>query len=155
MKNRTEVPPADLMTVGHILRQTEELIAKGGSYPVWSVARDLMIFEYHISDLTQTHLRAIRRFLKEAEKLGYTGFAQFQIGNSWLPSGMWAYKERSENRNCAPKGEFLYRSFQPKDNHWEVLWADGCLYPEREGYNNIKTIKELERYIASLRKEKK
>ena len=141
------------MTVGNVLQQVETLIKRGEKYPLWSVAKDLIIFEYHIDYLTQTHLKAMRQFLKEAEKLGYAGFVQFQIGNSWLPSGMWAYKGRTDNRNRAPEGEWLYRSFEPKNNHWEVQWKDGHIYPERDTYDSIKTAKEIEKLITELEKE--
>ena len=110
------------------------------SYRIADVCNELNIFDWWNENLSKSQLQDMKKFLKEAIKLGYTGYVCFKVGATGCANGMWAYKEESTT-GYSPDGETLYKSFTPAYNEWSFKNADG------EWTYEIKTIKELEARI--------
>lgn len=133
-------------------RDTEEWKARGGWYcskpkmRIRDVCSELSIFDWWKDYLSLTQLEDMRKFLKEAIKLGYTGYVCFKVGATGCANGMWAHKNESET-GYSPDGECLYKSFTPAYNYWQVKDAEGNWLPERDNYDSLKTIKALENFI--------
>lgn len=134
MKNAAQV----LKTVeGMIADITNELVRK---YRIERVCVELNIFDWWNDNLSKAQLLDMRKFLKEAIKLGYTGYVCFQVGASGCANGMWAYKAESTT-GYSPKGEAIYKSFSPDYNYWS--WCDENQKWHHEDCD-IRTIKQLE-----------
>ena len=116
-------------------------------YPIRRVYKELSIFDWWNDYLSFTQLKDMRHFLMEAIKLGYNGYVCFKVGAEGCASGMWAYKKESED-GFSPDGAALYRSFYRKYNWWQVCTEDGEWLPNDIHYNDIKSVRELERFIA-------
>ena len=129
-----------------VLEQVERLIEQGGRYRITNVYHILSIFDWWNDYLSQTQLKDMRKFLKEAIKLGYTGYVCFKVGATGCANGMWAHKEESET-GYSPDGECLYKSFTPAYNYWQVKTVDGRFIPEGNDYDSIKTIRQLENML--------
>lgn len=122
-------------------------------YPMREVYKDLSIFDWWVNNLTKSHLQDMKKFLKEAIKLGYTGYVCFKVGASGCSNGMWASKVESTD-GYSPDGEFLYKSFTPQYNEWDIFTSDGVLISRELKENNkqpITTIKQLEKIISELK----
>lgn len=130
-----------------VLEQVERLIEQGGRYRITNVFHILSIFDWWNDYLSQTQLKDMRKFLKEAIKLGYTGYVCFKVGATGCANGMWAHKKESET-GYSPDGECLYKSFTPAYNYWQVKTEDGRWIPEDNDYDSIKTIKQLEKMLG-------
>jgi len=132
-----------------VLRKVERLIDLGGNYYIRNVYMDLSIFDWWKDTLSQSNLKDMRKFLKEAIKLGYTGYVCFKVGVTGCSNGMWAFKEESTD-GYSPKGDAIYKSFTPAYNYWQVnkmgLWG-----PQGTAFDSITTIKELENYVGQLK----
>lgn len=142
-----------------VLNNVEELIAKGGSYNMRGKLEDgrtvydtLSIFDWWPDKLTQNHLRQMKAFLKEAIKLGYTGYVCFKVGASGCSNGMWAYKEPTTT-GYSPDSDAIYRSFTPDYTYYAVC-VDGKWYPDEETngepYDSCKTTRQLEELISKF-----
>lgn len=139
-----------------ILKVVEEMILEAETKPRWmnrykiaDVCDELSIFDWWNDYLSKSQLADMRRFLKEAIKLGYTGYVCFKVGATGCANGMWAHKEETTT-GYSPDGECLYKSFTPAYNYWRVKTASGEWVPGRDKYDEIKTIKQLEVLIKSL-----
>ena len=124
------------------------MIEQGCSRLIDDVFDDLSIFDWFPKRLTITHMKQMRTFLKEAIKLGYTGYVCFKVGASGCANGMWACKEPTTN-GYSPDGDAIYRSFTPDYTYYAVN-KDNKWFPKDEEYNSCKTTKQLEELIASL-----
>lgn len=140
-----------------ILAKVEEKIeaiesGRYRSYRIIDVYDELSIFDWWNERLSKSQLMDMRKFLKEAIKLGYTGYVCFKVGATGCANGMWAHKAESTD-GYSPKGECLYKSFTPAYNYWSVKSADGKWYPKDtdDRYDSIKTIKQLEELVVSIR----
>ena len=111
-----------------------------------NVYRELSIFDWWNDYLSLAQLKDMKKFLKEAIKLGYDGYVCFKVGATGCANGMWAHKEESET-GYSPDGECLYKSFTPSYNYWQVKTADGRFIPEGNDYDSIKTIRQLENML--------
>lgn len=119
-------------------------------YKIADVYDDLSIFDWWNEYLSKSQLKDMRRFLKEAIKLGYTGYVCFKVGATGCANGMWAHKEETTD-GYSPDGECLYKSFTPAYNYWSVKTASGKWVPDGDDkYDSIKTIKQLESLISAL-----
>jgi len=148
-----------------VLNNVEELIARGGSYDFRGKLEEdgrivydiLSIFDWWPNKLTQNHLRQMRGFLKEAIKLGYTGYVCFKVGASGCANGMWAHKTPTTN-GYSPDSDAIYRSFTPDYTYYSVC-VDGKWYPGEdtngEPYDSCKTTRQLEELIAKFNGRKK
>lgn len=111
------------------------------------VYSELSIFDWWNEYLSLSQLKDMRKFLKEAIKLGYTGYVCFKVGATGCANGMWAHKEESET-GYSPDGECLYKSFTPAYNYWQVKTADGRWIPEDNDYDSIKSARQLEKFLG-------
>ena len=108
-----------------------------------AVYEELSIFDWWNDTLSMSQLKKMKKFLKEAIKLGFTGYVCFKVGATGCSNGMWAHKELSTD-GCSPKeGACLYHSFTPDYNEYEVNLGNGWIYGR-----TFKTAKELEKFIA-------
>ena len=118
---------------------------------ITDVCRELGIFDWYKPKLSLSNLKDMRKFLKEAIKLGFTGYVCFKVGSSGCANGMWAHKEESIN-GYSPDGDFIYKSFTPSYNRW-AFNIDNKSYPTRKQYDNdieLKTIKQFEKMYFSI-----
>jgi hypothetical protein len=130
-----------------VLAKLNEMIARGVSVSMRSACYDLSIFDWWVERLSVTNMKKMRVFLKEAIKLGYKGYVCFKVGASHCANGMWAHRKESEN-GYSPDGDCLYRSFTPDYNYW--AWSDGeTWYPDRDDWDSLKTVKQLEEAMAA------
>lgn len=119
-----------------------------GRLRIYNVCQELSIFDWWNEYLSVSQLKDMRKFLREAIKLGYTGYVCFKVGATGCANGMWAHKNETED-GYSPDGECLYKSFSPEYNYWQVKTAEGKWIPN-DKYDSIKTIKQLEELINNL-----
>ena len=150
MKNKKENYRAEV-----ILANVERMIDRGVKMPIRLVYDELSIFDWWPENLTVSHLKQMRSFLREAIKLGYTGYVCFKVGASGCANGMWAYKEDGKADEDgyvhSPDGDAIYRSFTPDYTYWSFC-KDGKWLPEGDTpgtYDSLKTPKMLEEALAN------
>lgn len=122
------------------------------------VYKPLSIFDWWPEYLSKSKLQEMRQFLKEAIKLGYTGYVCFKVGAKGCANGMWAHTTDCTPEGYAPNGcPTLYRSFTPSYRYWDVTdrqgdWDWEGKYESEEAkhtqYDRLSTIKDLERFLA-------
>lgn len=145
-------------TAAEVLKRVEEYLAKTQSrFLIRSVCDDLSIFDWWPEYLSKSRLQEMRQFLKEAVKLGYTGYVCFKVGATGCANGMWAHTELETDEGYSPSHcPTLFRSFTPAYRYWDVTDKDGNWdfegkYTDKEdrenNYDKIKTIKQLEAFI--------
>ena len=137
-----------------VLKNVEKLIETGHGYANADVCGELSIFDWWNDYLSLSQLKDMRRFLREAIKLGYTGYVCFTVGAKDCSNGMWAYKEESKD-GFSPDGEALYKSFVSGSNYWCFCTSEGKWIPEGEDSDGtyIKTVKALEEAILNCKLE--
>lgn len=64
----------------NVLAEVERLIEIGGKFRITEVCEPLSIFDWWKDWLSVAQLKSMRQFLKEAIKLGYTGYVCFKVG---------------------------------------------------------------------------
>ena len=131
-----------------VLERLEQMIESGCSRPIRMVYDELSIFDWWPERLTISHMKQMRTFLKEAIKLGYTGYVCFKVGASGCANGMWASKAESTN-GYSPKGETIYRSFTPDYTYYSFCDKDDVWYPGGDQYDSLKTTKQLENALQN------
>lgn len=125
---------------------------------MWECYSDLSIFDWWVDDLSLSRLKEMRTFLREAIKLGYTGYVCFKVGVTGCANGMWAHKNPTTD-GYSPRGEFLYKSFTPAYNYWDITFADitegddRLSYRVGKEYDALKTTRDLENALAEIRKK--
>ena len=112
-------------------------------YPMDDVYERLSIFDWWVNTLSYSNLLKMRGFLREAIKLGFTGYVCFKVGASGCANGMWAHKEESTT-GYSPDGDCLYRSFTP-DYTCYSFFRSGEWFPSRDNWGSIKTPAQLEK----------
>ena len=125
---------------------------------MWDCCNDLSIFDWWVDDLSISRLKEMRTFLKEAIKLGYTGYVCFKVGATGCANGMWAHKLPSVNGYSPDNCDFLYRSFTPAYTYWDVTYADEKDYNKNrlsyrvgKKFDELKTIKDLEKALKEVK----
>lgn len=128
-------------------------------FPISSVCNDLSIFDWWPEYLTKSKLQEMRQFLREAIKLGYTGYVCFKVGATGCANGMWAHTELETDDGYVPNNcPTLFRSFTPAYRYWDVTDKDGNWDFEgkykdeedrRQNWDKLKTIKDLEAFIEA------
>lgn len=117
------------------------------------IYKELSIFDWWNSTLSKNQLLEMRKFLKEAIKLGYTGYVCFKVGATGCANGMWAHKELSTT-GYSPKGACIYKSFSPDYNYWSITLDGDNWFPKSDehhkGYDSCKTIKEFETFLRNI-----
>lgn len=131
-----------------VLERLEKMITEGRTRRIDVINDELSIFDWWPERLTITHMKQMRTFLREAIKLGYTGYVCFKVGASGCANGMWAYKDESTD-GFSPKGDVIYRSFSPKYTYWSVK-VNGKWFPEEKEYDCVKTSKGLENMMSEM-----
>lgn len=145
-------------TAAEVLKRVEEYLDNPlRRFPINKVCNDLSIFDWWPEYLTKSKLKEMRQFLKEAIKLGYTGYVCFKVGATGCANGMWANTELETDDGYSPSDcPCLYRSFTPAYRYWDVTDTEGNWEWEgkykddkdrRTNYDRIKTIKQLEAFI--------
>ena len=134
-----------------VLARLERMIDFGGSRYIRDIYDELSIFDWWPEKLNTNHMKQMRTFLKEAIKLGYTGYVCFKVGASGCANGMWACVNPTTD-GYSPKGDTLYRSFTP-DYTYYAFSKDGKWYPNLDSkeYDSLKTIKLLEEAIQKVK----
>lgn len=112
-------------------------------YNMDDVYERLSIFDWWTNTLGYSKLVQMRSFLREAIKLGFTGYVCFKVGASGCANGMWASTEESTNGYSPDGGETLYRSFTPDYTYWSFT-RNGEFLPCKETFDSVKTVKDLE-----------
>lgn len=107
---------------------------------------ELSIFDWWRDNLSLNNLIDMRKFLREAIKLGYTGYVCFKVGATGCANGMWAAKEESKD-GYSPDGPTLYKSFTPAYEYWSINPDGKGFLPDRDEYDKLKNIKMLEQYM--------
>lgn len=137
-----------------VLEKLEQMIANY-RHPVKirDVCDDLSIFDWWTENLNKTQMMQMRTFLKEAIKLGYTGYVCFKVGASMCSNGMWAHKEESTD-GYSPKGDLIYRSFSPDYTYWQIK-KNNAFYPSSENpcgmkYDSLRTRGQFEKFVLTL-----
>jgi hypothetical protein len=137
-----------------VLERLEAMINRGFSREIRDVCQELSIFDWWPERLTITRMKQMRTFLKEAIKLGYTGYVCFKVGASGCANGMWAYKEPTTT-GYSPDCDAIYRSFTPDYTYWSFI-KDGRWFPDGTTpgtYDSLKTAKMLEEALTKDFKE--
>lgn len=139
-----------------VLKQVEALISENRTFKIRAVCDQLSIFDWWKDTLSVTQLKQMRTFLKEAIKLGYTGYVCFKVGATGCANGMWAHTEETTTGYSPDDCPVLYRSFTPAYTYWDISdktgefsW-EGRFAPDEDphtDYDKIKTIKQLEAFI--------
>lgn len=142
-----------------VLSKVERMIAdiENGMtrrYYINDVCNELSIFDWWNDWMSKSQLKDMRKFLKEAIKLGYDGYVCFKVGASGCSNGMWAYKAESTDGYSPKNSEFLYKSFTPSYNYWSAMTADCEDIRDADGNGEFKTIKELEAVLDEYEQSK-
>ena len=134
-----------------VLEKLEAMIKRGCSREIRQVYDELSIFDWWPERLNINHMKQMRTFLREAIKLGYTGYVCFKVGASGCGNGMWAHKEEGKVEGqdvYSPDGDAIYRSFSPDYTYYSFK-KDGKWMPGDGKYDSLKTIKQLEEALAN------
>ena len=116
---------------------------------IWDVCDELSIFDWWNEGLSLSQLKQMRTFLKEAIKLGFTGYVCFKVGASGCANGMWAHIEESKD-GYSPNCDFLYRSFTPDYTYWDITYGHNSYKSPTlsrlvdKKYDALTTIRDLE-----------
>lgn len=144
-----------------VLQKVEARIAENRTFRMDDVCNELSIFDWWRDTLSKSQLQEMRQFLREAIKLGYTGYVCFKVGATGCANGMWAERDETLTGHSATHVPTLYRSFTPAYRYWDVTdryghWEWAGKYESDEDrlihYDRIKTIKQLEAYIEENKK---
>ena len=124
---------------------------------MWDCCDDLSIFDWWVDDLSISRLKEMRTFLREAIKLGFTGYVCFKVGVSGCANGMWAHKLPSTNGYSPDDCDFLYRSFTTDYTYWDVTYADEKDYNKNrlsyrvgKKYDELRTARDLEKALKEV-----
>ena len=122
---------------------------KHAGYHTREVCNQLGIFDWWTERLSLSQLKAMRTFLNQAVKMGFGGYVCFKVGAKYCASGMWAYKNES-NDGYSPDGDFLYRSFYSSGNYWDAQ-IGGKFVTEDTGsdWNEFNTVAKLKKAMAA------
>ena len=136
-----------MYNANNVLQELEKLIDNGKTVKICDVYDKLSIFDWWPETLPISRMKQMQSFLKNAIRLGFTGYVCFKVGASGCANGMWAHKESSTD-GYSPDGDALYRSFTPDYAYWSAKingkWIPG---DDDKTYDSCKTIKELEKLL--------
>lgn len=134
----------------NVLNALEHHIERGFSRDMRDVCDELSIFDWWTERLSVNQMKQMRTFLKNAIRLGYTGYVCFKVGASGCANGMWAHTEPTTT-GYSPDCDYLYRSFSPDYTYW-VANIGNKNYPAstNELYDSCKTVKQLEKLLKEI-----
>lgn len=130
-------------TAATVLSEVEQMLSEHRSFYMRDVYKRLSIFDWFKDTLSQRNLTEMAGFLREAIKLGFTGYVCFKVGVSGCANGMWAHTELSTNGHSPDGGECLFRSFTPDYTYWGFT-RNGKWIPEEE-FDSLKNVRMLEK----------
>ena len=133
-----------------VLARLEQMIERGCSRDIRQVYDELSIFDWWKDRLSVAQMKQMRTFLKEAIKLGYTGYVCFKVGASGCANGMWAAKEPTTN-GYSPDCDTLYRSFTPDYTYYSFKKNGKWMPADDDAHDSLKTIKMLEEALANVK----
>lgn len=123
---------------------------RGKGYPMRQIYKDLSIFDWWVNYLSLTRLKDMRKFLELAIELGFNGYVCFKVGAKYCANGMWAYKEESKDGYSPNNCDFIYKSFTPQYNYYQVK-KNGFISPcNDDDYDSITTMKDFKKYYKKL-----
>lgn len=126
-------------------------------YPMDDVYERLSIFDWWVETLGIAHLRQMRSFLREAVKLGFTGYVCFKVGAEGCTNGMWAHTDESLDGSSPNTGECIYRSFAPSYTYWSFTkngeWFPSGKDGEENAYDSLDTMRKFEDAFVRARVE--
>lgn len=134
----------------NVLNALEHHIERGFSRDMRDVCDELSIFDWWTERLSVNQMKQMRTFLKNAIRLGYTGYVCFKVGASGCANGMWAHTEPTTT-GYSPDCDYLYRSFSPDYTYW-IANIGNKNYPAstNELYDSCKTVKQLEKLLKEI-----
>lgn len=137
-------------TTSTVLAELDRLISRGSKRLIREVCEPLSIFDWWPEILSVSRMKDMRTFIRTAKSLGFNGYVCFKVGSEGCASGMWAYREESTDGYSPKDCEFLYRSFQCKNNYWDVISADyEHLTDGMPRYDSIRAARQLKAaYLA-------
>ena len=89
-------------------------------FRIRALCNELSIFDWWNDNLSMSQLKSMKKFLEQAIKLGFTGYACFKVGAAGCANGMWASTEESHDGFSPRTGNTLYHSFVAGENYWDV-----------------------------------
>lgn len=104
-------------------------------FNISSVCDELSIFDWWNDSLSLSQLKEMQSFLKNAIKLGFTGYVCFKVGASGCSHGMWAHKNESTT-GFSPDGDVLFHSFRSGDNFWDMKLGDEWMHEKYQTDDN-------------------
>ena len=132
----------------------ERMVWKGWTgkkaFKIAAVCEELSIFDWWNETLSISQLKQMRTFLKQAIKLGFTGYVSFKVGAAGCSHGMWAHKEESTD-GYSPDGDVLFHSFRAGDNYFDAqlngVWLHDKYATEENPCPDF-TLKQIKMEIA-------
>lgn len=132
-----------------VLNQLEMLIDAGRTVKIDDVYDDLSIFDWWKDDLSISNMKDMRKFLKEAVRMGFTGYCCFKVGVTGCANGMWANRENSTDGYSPKDSPCLYKAFTCAYDYWSIdLKGDDNWLPARNEYDCCKTVTDLKDYVV-------
>lgn len=113
----------DATKAGYVFMDYDRMNWKGFSskkvFKIEAICDECGIFDWWNETLSMSQLKQMRTFLKQAIKLGFTGYVCFKVGAAGCSHGMWAHKNESTD-GYSPDGDVLYHSFRAGDNYFDM-----------------------------------
>ena len=113
---------------------------------------DLSIFDWWTDKITLSRLLDMKKFLEEAIKLGFTGYVCFKVGVTGCANGMWANKVPTTTGYSPDHCDFIYKSFTPAYNYWDIIYADGSSLTKKthRHFDEIPSATALEKALKEV-----
>lgn len=134
----------------NVLQKIDEMLSQSYSGARWKIDNvydDLSIFDWWPEYLSQSHLKQMRTFLRNAISAGFDKYCCFKVGASGCANGMWASDVPSTDGHSPDGGRTLYRSFTPDYTYYDVDLGNGFTH------NDFKTFKECRDFIEHETKD--
>ena len=77
-----------MYNANNVLQELEKLIYKGKTVKIRDVYDELSIFDWWPETLPISRMKQMQSFLKNAIRLGFTGYVCFKVGASGCANGM-------------------------------------------------------------------
>lgn len=112
-------------------------------FKIKAVYDELSIFDWWNDNLSMSQLKQMKRFLEQAIKLGFTGYACFKVGARGCANGMWVHQQESTT-GYSPDGDAVYHSFVAGDNYWDI-----CINGEwQHGWTHQYKLSDIKQILA-------
>lgn len=119
-------------------------------FKIYEICNEIGIFDWWNDTLSMSQLKAMQTFLKQAIKLGFTGYVCFKVGAAGCSHGMWAHKNESTT-GYSPDGDVLFHSFRSGDNYFDMeldgVWMHEKYKNDENPYHGF-TLKQIKDELA-------